>query len=339
MSEETKSTALTVQARAELALNSSKTESDLKALAIKNVTITQVIDKAGRQQAHGAAMELRTARLEVKKLSEFTREDAVQFGKACIAVEKRLIAIIEPEENRLIGLRDAWDNEQERIKAKAEADERARITAIHERISEIRSFSALASQCRTAARVAEFLDKLQAIDMSGFEEFSEEAAAVHLATVSGVKFIHDEKVTEEAERARAKAEQEAEAAALAKAKAELAANRAELEKERAELAAAKVAALQAIEDAKPKLAPADEYEQKLEAFAAVVAPAPVVEQTIVQVPYPRPIKTDVRPTRPTDMEIVEVLALHYHVHESKVLAWLTAMDLNAVTEAIAAEFL
>ena len=38
------------------------------------------------------------------------------------------------------------------------------------------------------------------------------------------------------------------------------------------------------------------------------------------------------------MEIVEVLSNHYRVHESKVLDWLLAMDLDAVTEAISAEF-
>ena len=334
---------LTLQTRAALALNSTHTERDLRALAIKNVTITQVIDKVSRQQCHSAAMELKTARTTIAKVSKDAREDATAFQKAIIAEEKRLIAIVEPEELRLIGIRDDYDAVQERIKREEEARERARITAIHERIAEIRSFAALAAQCRTAARVAELLVKLQAFDMEGFEEFSDEAATVHAATVSGVTFVHDEKVAEEVERARVKAQQEADAAALKEAQAEqaaaaaqLAADRAALERERAELAAAKAAAAQAIEDAKPKTAPVDVYEQELQAFAAVVAPIPASS------PLPLAPVATIAPapkaSRPTDMEIVEVLSNHYRVHESKVLDWLLAMDLDAVTEAISAEF-
>ena len=343
---------LTLQTRAALALNSTHTERDLRALAIKNVTITQVVDKAGRQQAHSAAMELRTARTTIARVSKDARDDATQFQRAVIAEEKRLIALVEPEENRLIGIRDDYDAVQERIKREAEAKERARITAIHERISEIRGFAPLAAQCRTSVSVKGLLDRLEAFGLDGFEEFSEEAAAVHAAAVSGVKFVYDEKVAEEEERARVKAQQEADAAALKQAQAEqaaaaaqLAADRAALERERAELAAAKAAAAQAIEDAKPKAAPVDAYEQELQAFAAVVAPAPVLapieervspallEQFNKTYPVSAP-KAD----RPTDMQIVEVLALHYRVHESKVLDWLLAMDLNAVTEQIASEF-
>ena len=344
MLDEPSTTALTVQHRAAMALNSSKTEADLTALALKNVHIVAVVDKAGRQQAHGAAMELRTARTTIAKVSKDARDDATQFQRAVIAEEKRLIALVEPEENRLIGLRDAWDEEQERIKREAEAKERARITAIHERISEIRGFAPLAAQCRTAIRVDDLLVKLQDFDMEGFEEFSEEAATVHAAAVSGVTFIRDEKQAEEAERARVKAQQEADAAALKQAQekqaaeaAALAAERAALEKERAELAAAK-AQQAAIQMRDEQAAREAREEQELAAYKAALNAAPVVDAEIDSAPVAAPAPVLKAPTRPTDMEIVEVLALHYRVHESKVLDWLLAMDLNAVTEAIAAEF-
>ena len=348
---ETDDAPLTLQTRAALALNSTHTERDLRALAVKNVTITQVIDKVSRQQCHSAAMELKTARTTIARVSKDARDDAVAFQKAIIAEEKRLIAIVEPEELRLIGIRDDYDAVQERIKRDEEARERTRITAIHERISEIRSFSTLAAQCRTAARVAELLVKLQAFDMEGFEEFSEEAATVHAATVSGVTFVHDEKVAEEVERARVKAQQEADAAALKEAQeehaaiaAQLAADRAALERERAELAAAKAAAAQAIEDAKPKAAPVDAYEQELQAFAAVVAPAPVlapIEERVSPALLEQFNKTyAVRPPveRPTDMQIVEVLSNHFRVHELRIVDWLLSIDLDAVGKELAAEF-
>lgn len=328
---ESNTTELTAQDRAAMALNSSKTEADLLAMAAKNAHIVAVIDRNGREQAHGAAMELKRARTTVAKVSKEAREDATAFQKAVIAEEKRLIAIIEPEETRLTELRDKWDDIQLLLKQEAEAKERARITAIHERIAEIRSFSTLAAQCRTAIRIDDLLVKLQAFDMEGFEEFNEEAQAVYASAVSGVTFIRDEKQAEEAERARVKAQQEAEAAALVKAQAEqaaaaaqLAADRAALEKERAELAAVKAAAQQAIEDAKPKAEPVDTQQPTTtpEATQVVTDPTPSADS----------------PVRPTDMAIVEVLASHYQVSESMVLSWLFDMDMDAITDAICGEF-
>ena len=40
-------------------------------------------------------------------------------------------------------------------------------------------------------------------------------------------------------------------------------------------------------------------------------------------------------TRPTDAEIIDVISLHYRVHESKVIEWLLSMDLNAESEKLA----
>lgn len=43
-------------------------------------------------------------------------------------------------------------------------------------------------------------------------------------------------------------------------------------------------------------------------------------------------------TRPTDDDIIDVLALHYRVHESKVIEWLLAMNLTAASERMTKEF-
>ena len=42
--------------------------------------------------------------------------------------------------------------------------------------------------------------------------------------------------------------------------------------------------------------------------------------------------------RPTDDEIIVALALHYHVHESKVIEWLLDLDLRAANERMSKEF-
>ena len=41
-----------------------------------------------------------------------------------------------------------------------------------------------------------------------------------------------------------------------------------------------------------------------------------------------------KPARPTDAEIIEVLALHFRVHEFKVVEWLLDMDLDIEAQRI-----
>ena len=248
-------TTLAPVGRAALALKSAQTQIELQELAAKHAGLVEIKNKAGRDQVHGAAMELMRARTAIKKTADEVREDAKKFNAAVIAEEKRLTAIIEPEELRLKGLRDAWDTEQERIKREAEEKERARVLALGAKIQEIRGFVALARDCRTSDAVRRLLDRLAGISLEGFEEFEAEAVKVHAETVAAVGQVLDTRLATEAEAARLKAEreelerQQAEAkrqadelAAQQKAEADrLAAERAELERMRAEIEAAKAA--------------------------------------------------------------------------------------------------
>lgn len=211
--------------RAALALESSKTEQHLKTLATKHASITVVKDKAGREQAHGAYMEVMRARTAVDKAAKDAREDATKFSKAVIAEAARLVAIVEPEEARLKAARDAWDEEQARIKAEAEAKERARVLAITERIAAIKSYVVLANNCRTSERVAELQTKLAGVELVDFEEFADEAAMAHADATAHLHAVFSDLKAQEAEAARIKAEQEAEAARLKAEREELAAQR------------------------------------------------------------------------------------------------------------------
>lgn len=250
-------TELAPSERAALALESSKTEQHLKTLATKHASITVVKDKAGREQAHGAYMEVMRARTAVDKAAKDAREDATKFSKAVIAEAARLVAIVEPEEARLKAARDAWDEEQARIKADAEAKERARVLAITERIAAIKSYVVLANNCRTSERVAELKTKLAGVELLDFEEFTDEAAMAHSYATHHLNAVLADRQAQEAEAARIKAEQEAEAARLkaereelarqrdeaaAKAKAQAEADRAELDRQREEMAAQRAAA-------------------------------------------------------------------------------------------------
>lgn len=146
------STALVpVEQRAAIALGSSKTEEHLKELATKHKDIVLVKDKAGREQAHGAAMELLKARTAIEKVSKTARDDATKFSKAVIAEEGRLKAIISAEETRLFAVRDAWDAEQERIKAEKAAAEKARVDAIQAAIANIRAIPLNLANANAAA--------------------------------------------------------------------------------------------------------------------------------------------------------------------------------------------
>lgn len=89
--------------RAAIALESRKTEQHLKTLAAKHASITVVKDKAGREQAHGAYMEVMRARTAVEKAAKDAREDANKFSKAkpaeqpVCAAEHQEPALPDPE--------------------------------------------------------------------------------------------------------------------------------------------------------------------------------------------------------------------------------------------------
>jgi len=213
-------TALTVTARAALALSSDQTRKDLQALVAKSINIREVKNAAGRDEAHSAAMALVRARTTITKTGKAAREDAAAFQKAVIAEEKSLLAITEAEETRLLALRDAWDQARAAEKAEAERIERERVAKIHLRIADIREVGNLALQCHTSDAVQNLIERMGALTLDGYDEFSEEAQNVRTDALARMGEIYASKHAEEQERARIKAEQDAEAARLAAERAE-----------------------------------------------------------------------------------------------------------------------
>lgn len=230
-------TELTVQDRAAIALASKKTRQDLLAMSTKYLAITEIKNSAGRAECHSAAMTLASARIAISKTGKAARDEATKFSKAVIQEEASLIAITEPEEKRLLALRDGWDTVVAAEKAAKEAAERARIAAIVVRIATIKDYVPLAAGCRTAARVDELLTKLSLISLGDFEEFGDEAGTAHLDSMQRVTAIFDEKTQQEAEQARIKAEQAAAAEKLAAERAEFEAAQAAAKVEADRLAA------------------------------------------------------------------------------------------------------
>jgi len=125
--------------RALIVLDSTKTEEHLNALVVEAAPITEVVNAAGREQAHRVGMKLKNARITIEKTGKAAREDAQAFSKAVIEEEKRLKGIIASEETRVIGLRDGYDAAIEAERAAKAAAEAARVGAIQTKIASIRS--------------------------------------------------------------------------------------------------------------------------------------------------------------------------------------------------------
>ena len=273
--------------RAAIALESSKTEQHLRELAVKFIDITEIQDANGYDQAHRAKMELKRARIAVERAGKDAREDATKFSNAVITEVSRLVGIVESEETRIQSECDVWEEKQARIKAEAEARERARVLAITERIAAIKAYVVLANNCRTSARVAELQVKLCDTEMTGFEEFEAEAVMALADTEAHLNRVLANIREQEYEAARIKAEQEAEAARLkaereeldrqraeaaAQAKAQAEADRAELDRQRKEMDAQRAAAqAEAKRVADEARAQAEAAEAKVRAAAEAMA--------------------------------------------------------------------
>lgn len=216
-----------VEQRAALALNSTKTEEHLKELATKHKDITVIKNKAGRDQAHGAAMELQKARTTIEKVAKTARDDATKFSKAVIAEEKRLIGIIEQEEDRLFKVRDEWDAEQERIRQEKVLAEQQRVERINAAIAGIAAIPVNLTYAKAdviSAAIAE-LESLNIIE-EFYEEFTDKAVFIRSEALQALTTLHG-----------AASEREAEAKRVAEESARLAAERAELDRQRAEIEA------------------------------------------------------------------------------------------------------
>lgn len=245
-------TALPPAERALIVLNSTKTEVVLRELVTEAANITAVVDAAGREQAHRLGMKLKNARTTIEKTGKAAREDATAFSKSVIDEEKRLKAITEAEEKRVLGLRDEYDAKIAAEKAAKEAAEKARKDEIMGKIEGIRRLSAdLAGE--SAKTIGEEYDALAAFkpESDVFQEFTEEAQKALDEALQAIGALHSRVLEKEQAEAAAEAERirleeatRAEREALARERAAVEAERAAIAKERAELEALRAAAKQ-----------------------------------------------------------------------------------------------
>jgi hypothetical protein len=232
-------TELTVVERAAIALNAVEARTKLSELVAQSSTIVEIKNNAARDQAHSAAMTIRTRRTDIRKTGKEARDDAIKFSKAVISEEDALVAIIEPEETRLLTLRDAWDEAREAEKrAKVEAEAR-RIAAIREHIDDIRSIVAQVVGQSSTYIETEIMDLVALqIDTARFAEMTGDAEVARGETLDKLRTMFDAAVAAEAEAKRLadeRAEIERQRAALAEE--QRIASEARAEQERKEAAA------------------------------------------------------------------------------------------------------
>lgn len=149
---------------------------------------------------------------------------------------------------------------------------------------------------------------------------------------------HKAKIEREAEEAREKIRREEEARAQREAEQRAAAERERIRKEEAERVEREANEKAQREAAEAKAA-AELVEQTATTApdpftpAAVAPPAPAVTSA----PAPRRVAaSSSKPTRPTDDKIIDCLMVSFSVRRAVVIEWLSAMDLNAVSEKLAA---
>jgi hypothetical protein len=364
------STALAPAARAAIALDSAQHRKDLAELVLKSAGILAVSNADGREQAHRAGMVLKSARVTIQKRSKEAREDATAFSKAVIAEEKTLVDLIAPEEERILALRDKWDEKVEAERqAKIEA-ERQRVAGIQDRIEAIREHGTdVALICTTAAESAQMIALLEKIDVTLeiFQEFFETAEKTKADTLAGMRTVLQRREAQEAAAAQLKADQEAEAARIQAEREELARLHAEQEARLAEERReqeAKLAAERAEADRIRKLedearafklqrereamerqneamrlertriaqeqAMLDESRRvAAEAEAERVRLQAAADQALEDARKPAPVVPVVQTaavSRPSDDEIIQVVAKHFGVAVDQAYGWLIELS-------------
>jgi hypothetical protein len=209
----------TVIERATAVFAAVPSEESLRELAKKSATITEITNDAGKDQCHASRMVLKNTRLEIERVGEEGREDAVQTSKAIIARQKALISLTKPEEDRLAAIQKTWD---ERIAAEKEAKilaEISRVNEIQRRIEGIRAWAVNAAT-QGSLLVGQMLAQANdyVIDPGTFEEFTSQATDALMVSRAALTGLLAQRKEHEADQARIVAEREE----LAKLRAEAA---------------------------------------------------------------------------------------------------------------------
>lgn len=212
--------------RAAQAMSVAGTKEKLAELASQSAELVAVTDQDSRKLVHDSMMVLKNTRISIEKAGKAGREDATAYSKAVIEIEKDLIRVIEPEEERLKKLRDDFDAIAAAELAAIQERERIRVAEINSRIAAIRNAPSGLVGANSAA-IQVMIDWLGEQDLDTFESpHLEEARDAFNRSIDYLMNLHGKTV-----------QAEADAVALAARKAELDARQAEIDRQAAVVAA------------------------------------------------------------------------------------------------------
>lgn len=244
--------------------------------------------------ASGVLEELLATALDGAMLAEFTGE-----------AEKTLADAIEAVRAHVAGLKEQ-EAEAARLAAEREALERAKAEAAErERVERERLAAERAEQERVAREAREAEEaRLRAIREQQEAEARAERERLEAAQAEVERQRQEQKRAAREQQERLEAEAQAERERIAAAEAEVARQRAEVERRERE------------------------QREREEAAEAERRAMEVAKARAAEIASERQARAK---ERPTDDEIIDAISLHYRVHESTVIGWLLAMDLEAAS--------
>lgn len=318
-----------------------------------------ITTSAGMKQAKELRASFRTIRTAIENARKAAKAPVIEAGKKIDEVAKEFTAEVEPHEDKYDQAVKAEEKRQADEKAAKEAAERARIEAIESRIAHIRAIPVAMGQAASEAITAKIEELLaKRLEPAMYEEHLEAAVNALNDTIDQLRELHTLALTREADARRA-AEERAELERLraeneererrqaqrdAEERSRLEAVAAEQAELRAKLAAAEamLAALQApkVEPvAEPEPAPAPAAELSNAAVVATLESRPLLApeqpinvtiegagQTIHVTNHGAGLR---KTARPSDADLVDVLAKHFEVTDERVVSWLADFDFVA----------
>lgn len=318
--------------------------------------------KQGMADAKEARRIIREPRYAVDKAAKAAKDPLNELKRnidqRASIITDRLLAIETP-------IHEQIRREEERVAAeKAAAEEAARqkAEAIQFAINGIHA-TPVAMLGKPSAEVMDAIEALEGWEITA-DEFGDragEALQAKTSALAALRATYDNRVQQEQEAARMAAEREE----LARLRAEReAAEKAEREKAEREELARLQAERREQERREQEQALAAEREELARQQAAVAAQAAELERQRKELEASKavpaadaailnataatlvlatdttviPLTQTPKKSRPTDDEIINALAIHFRVHESKVIEWLQDMDLEIASKHLAGEF-
>lgn len=272
---------------------------------------------AGDKAARAARLELVNLRAGLEKKRKELKAPALDFGKKVDGEAARITAEILTLEAPIDAQIKADEQRREiERKAKEEA-EAARRKKHTDAIARIAGYLAQAAGL-PSTRLADGIAKLEAFDVSGFEEFQQEAADTLARTVAGLRALHAKALASEEELARLEAqrvEQARIAAEQAEAARKLQEQAAELARQREAIAAeerrqeAERQRLAAEEEAKARAKIAEEQRAQAAKEAAEKAEADRLARQAAEAERPAEPLPPVVSTPPAAVSAPSVVAI------------------------------